>query len=534
MESDDQTEVASGSGTYRRETREIYLNWCLEGATDRHQAKKIHSEILTTMLIEFPSDLLALDQRNQELQHTTNQEENNLRSIIEKAKFTFHSATSPREHHLKRWHCVHKVTFTATLSTLKKNSQVFQKMKDSKVYINEHHFSSETWDIAHIGFLQGLNIKHIHRHEAKHRIQTQLEDINPEFPKFELVQARVRSGQKQTAFHQTRAYEVQCARKDAKALSKMLTSGPFRKTMTFVPYAFKKRQPAAFLQAITNQNKELTDTWVVKIEGATDTVLEEIRPEILEQPGVTDIVPVYNGQDKGQWKILVNQKSFGTFRHWLGKHWPTMLQNITQTAMASIPETHPPMTITSAAAGDSDNESRSEDSYATAFTNAMSVLTADTTNELRADTHTEESNQKRAPPSFAEILRSPSPVSAVTYGSTRGKEAHAGRQSTNSSSKYSQRTPSENTTQALEAKILSMTKESKALKEKIETLVETVQKQAEQTQSLQQMLTQLMQIQNDQQIYGPPTPQRRKIDFNVAINAETEAFEADKHQQHQK
>ena len=79
-----------------------------------------------------------------------------------------------------------------------------------------------------------------------------------------------------------------------------------------------------------------------------------------------------------------------------------------------------------------------------------------------------------------------------------------------------------------------MTNESKALKEKIETLVETVQKQAEQTQSLQQMLIQLMQIQNDQQIYGPPTPQRRKIDFNAAINAETEAFEADKHQQHQK
>ena len=79
-----------------------------------------------------------------------------------------------------------------------------------------------------------------------------------------------------------------------------------------------------------------------------------------------------------------------------------------------------------------------------------------------------------------------------------------------------------------------MTNESKALKEKIETLVETVQKQAEQTQSLQQMLIQLMQIQNDQQIYGPPTPQRRKIDVNAAINAESEAFEADKHQQHQK
>ena len=75
-----------------------------------------------------------------------------------------------------------------------------------------------------------------------------------------------------------------------------------------------------------------------------------------------------------------------------------------------------------------------------------------------------------------------------------------------------------------------MTKESAALKATIDTLVETVQKQAEQTQSLQLMLAQIMQIQSDQHIYGPPTPQRRKIDFNVAINAGTEAFDADNNQ----
>jgi len=72
--------------------------------------------------------------------------------------------------------------------------------------------------------------------------------------------------------------------------------------------------------------------------------------------------------------------------------------------------------------------------------------------------------------------------------------------------------------------------ESAALNEKIASLVQTVQKQAEQTASLQQMIAQLMQFQNEHQIYRPPTPQRRKINFNEAINAETAAFNADKDQ----
>jgi len=102
MDSDDQTEVASsGSGKFRQATREILLNWCLEGATDRHQAKKIHGDVLFAMLTAFPNELIALDQTNQELHNSENLRKDKLKTTIEKAKFTFHSAPSNREQHLK-------------------------------------------------------------------------------------------------------------------------------------------------------------------------------------------------------------------------------------------------------------------------------------------------------------------------------------------------------------------------------------------------------------------------------------------------
>jgi len=534
MDADDMTEVASsGSGKKRQETREISLNWCIEGATDRQQAKKIQNKVLFMMLKTFANEVTALDQTNQELQWDSHQKEKEFQQILTKAKFQCFSAPSIRETQLRRWYCVHKIITTVSLSTLKRHPNVLEKIKENKVYINEHHFNTETWDVAHIGFLQGLNIKHIHRNEAKRQIQAQLALNNAEHPNFELVSVRVRSGQKQTAFHQTRAYEVQCARSDAKALAKMLTSGPFRQTMIFVPYAFKKRQPEAFLQAIMNQNKELADTWIVKLQGLTDIILEEIRPIIMSQPGVKAIVPTHNGQDKGQWKILVSQKKFAAFRRWLGTQWNTITKNLTEETLASIPETHPPMIITSADTGDNDDDSTGEESYATAFTNAMSVITTDTFTGSVQDSNTKDNNRNPAPPSFAEVLRNPSPISTVTYGSNGGRGTLPGPQPRHQHTPGYHQVKGKNTTE-LEDQLKLMASESKVLKEKIETLVQTVQKQAEQTESLQQMLAQIMTIQNEQQIYGPPTPQRRKIDFNVAINAETEAFNADKNQHHQK
>ena len=76
MDADDMTEVASsGSGKKRQETREISLNWCIEGATDRQQAKKIQNEVLFMMLKTFANEVTALDQTNQELQWDSNQKE---------------------------------------------------------------------------------------------------------------------------------------------------------------------------------------------------------------------------------------------------------------------------------------------------------------------------------------------------------------------------------------------------------------------------------------------------------------------------
>jgi hypothetical protein len=85
-----------------------------------------------------------------------------------------------------------------------------------------------------------------------------------------------------SAFRQTQSYKIQCSRSDAKTLAKLLKSGPFRKTLPFVPYSLKRTNPEAFLKAIQQQNAMLNHTWVVKIEGFTSEAIECISHKVMK------------------------------------------------------------------------------------------------------------------------------------------------------------------------------------------------------------------------------------------------------------
>ena len=114
---------------------------------------------------------------------------------------------------------------------------------------------TKQWDITHLGFLQGYNVLHVSKHHTKLRLLQETQKINPDTPQFEIANSRVWSGQGSGPFHCTQAHEIQCAREDASKLTRMLKSGVFRQKMSFVPYAFKKHKPDAFLKAIQLQNK---------------------------------------------------------------------------------------------------------------------------------------------------------------------------------------------------------------------------------------------------------------------------------------
>jgi hypothetical protein len=375
VDDDATTQATGGSGKNKVELHELCVNWCLEGATDKKKVKADLAAVLLSILKAFPDELFVLDNSHQELHYhpTKNRPETiKIQKLID-AQFTIHEANSTREQKLQRWTCVHKLMSSVSLSTIKQHGDVFKMIKSVHAYANVHHFEPSNWDISHLGFLREFNVKHLHKAAAKIKLQRDLLSTSDTVPHFELTNARVKSHKKSSAFGQTQSYEIQCSRSDAKTLAKLLKSGPFRKTLPFVPYSLKRTNPEAFLKAIQQQNAMLNHTWVVKIEGFTSEAIDCIRPTILKYPGVSDIVPMYNGSDRGAWKILLHQNQFKKFRKWLDIEWETITSTITAAATENKPPTHPEYSVTSAAGYESDDDEDDDDSYATAFSNAMSA-----------------------------------------------------------------------------------------------------------------------------------------------------------------
>jgi hypothetical protein len=298
---------------------------------------------------------------------------------LKKAKLTIYEAKSRSKKKLKRWHAVHKVRSTASLSDLRNHYMVMEKIRENKAYATMHHFDVNEWDIAHLGFLQGYNNIHMGPQATLNRLQNELSQINPAYPAFKIATARIRPAQstKKSKFS-IQAYKIQCPRSHAKELSKLLTSGPFRKTMSFIPYAYKQTKPDMFLNALRVHNKHLEDTWIVKIHGFTDAAMQTCKDKLSDHIGVIDVVPSYLGSERGEWKILVEKSKIDIYYKWLAGEISTITQQLPDSIKEATPTTYPPWGINSRPPifQQDDATQADADSYATMLSNAMSCATA--------------------------------------------------------------------------------------------------------------------------------------------------------------
>jgi hypothetical protein len=375
-EDDDKTVTSAGSGKNERDFVETTVKWCINNMSDATKAKLAVAEILATMLFTFSEELVIVDNKGEEFVHVENQTEAELKEKVKKGKFTVHQATSRSERRMQRWYCIHTLRSNQSLSSIKQHYVIMSKIKQMKAYVTTHQFDQDKWDIAHLGFLQGYNVQHMGSVAAKMKVLHDAQKIDPNCPKFELSTARIRSGQSDHRAHITQAYEIQCHREDARKMIQIFKSGDFKTAMSFVPYAYKKTKPEAFLNAIKLQNKNLTETWVLKIEGFTEDAIKHVSKQLLSRPGASDIVPSYGGKDKGEWKILISKNNMKNYYTWLSNELPAMIESLPQVIQQATPDNFPIHSINSRPPATYQDEDEDDDSYGTMFSNAMSVATA--------------------------------------------------------------------------------------------------------------------------------------------------------------
>ena len=377
---DDKTVTSGGSEKNNQKMREISVKWCFNGMTDNKTVKAALIDILTTIMQVHNEDIIITDHNAREFEFNEDiDEEKQRKSLHKEGKFPIHKATAKGESRLNRWFATHKIRTTLSLSTIKGHFLIRDKMQHARAYMTLHQFALNKWDIAHLGFLQGYNVMHVSKHHTKLRLMKETQSVSDKTPIFEVANSRVRSGQGQGPYHCTQAYEIQCAREDASKMTKIMQTGIFRTTMAFVPYAYKKYKPEAFLKAIHLQNKNLTETWVIKIQGFTAEAMEHCQPTLQNQQGVSTITPTPRGTDIGEWKILIRRQDLANYYQWLGTH----MKQITDSIPSQIqpPDNYPAYSINSQPPQSYQDTDEDEVSFGTMFSNAMTELSAQSQTE---------------------------------------------------------------------------------------------------------------------------------------------------------
>jgi hypothetical protein len=254
---------------------------------------------------------------------------------------------------------------------------------------------------------------------------------------------------------------------------------------------------------------------------------------------------MYNGSDKGAWKILVHQQQFKNFRKWLDIKWKSITATITTEATDNKPPTHPPYSITSAADYESDAEDDDEDSYATAFSNAMSAASVrdkDWNLELPpelprgpgAGSYVEAVTQRSSASQMSKLTQGT--ASAGRGGSGRGGRGHgfaAGHSSYSDTQQQTQQliaaletanADRESDRKLFEIKLTEMQRaneellqtkadDSLTLQAQVLQLTASMAQQSTATTELSAMVKQMLTLQSGIRD-GPPTPKRRAISQN--------------------
>ena len=379
MDDDDLTEVA-GSNRKKNEAveEEKLVKWQLPGHQDIFNAKKTLIHLLTTLIMTHSSDITIIDSKQREWMFNGTDDENRFKKDVEKIAVNLHPIKNKKENSVVRWVSITKIRSVTKISEWKNNESFYDEVHDAKVYLFPHPFGYDEWDIISIGFIKDIHAVHYPRDLLQDQIHHLLKKQEKEPPTFQLVSQRITTNDKTAS---TKAYVLQCQKKDAEKMVHLMTHGPFRDpaNQKFVPFRYKRTKPEVFLNCIRQQNEVYFKTWIIKLEGITNEAMQYIGTNIMKIRGVLHVVPSKRIQEIGEWKILTDRTKCNTVHKQLGDRWAELIQLIPGKLLQEAPTTYPAPMISSKRARDYQEDESEDDSYGSLLTTGteISVLTLD-------------------------------------------------------------------------------------------------------------------------------------------------------------
>jgi hypothetical protein len=314
MDDDDKTVQSRGNGSKNDEELKDFLIKITirpkrrELRMTKSEVLNIHRNICQAMLA-IPGTLTIVDNSKEE------------HAFASSIKGTEQQFKPKQRNNDNQWIIIVRIITDLSLSTIKNYYEVNEQLSHDKykVFIHQHFFKEDEWNIAKIGFLHNVHVGHVPKDLAKTRLLEKLKQQDKLYI-LELFSTFVTCDTQKGPIR-TQAYEIQCNAKDAKQLGRLL-----EKALVLTPYYYKRKDPATFEKSVKIQNHCLSNLWVMKVEGVSTDLMKELEPALKNKYSkISDITPTRRTEADGEWRIIIAKDHFISTTNELRAAWESDL-----------------------------------------------------------------------------------------------------------------------------------------------------------------------------------------------------------------
>jgi hypothetical protein len=221
---------------------------------------------------------------------------------------------------------MHRIRTTATITAIRNLPRVQKLLRDNGVFMTEHRWSEDVWDISQQGFMLGIDPQFYTPLQAHQRISLALETALKKssapirIPKFVVAFCTPQVNIGSTSV-KTKAYAIETEKSKAIEMQRVLKEA-CKQTNDFVPFHLRSKHPEAFSRYVQQQSKILSQNHTIVLNYLGNQTILYLEDRIKAISGVLDLVPSQKVESDGKFRVLVKKENFYKVRSEISKNLP--------------------------------------------------------------------------------------------------------------------------------------------------------------------------------------------------------------------
>ena len=221
---------------------------------------------------------------------------------------------------------MHRIRTTATITAIRNLPRVQKLLRDNGVFMTEHRWSEDVWNISQQGFMLGIDPQFYTPLQAHQRISSALEKALKKsttpirIPKFAVAFCTPQVNIGSTSV-KTKAYAIETEKSKAIEMQRALKEA-CKQTNDFVPFHLRSKHPEAFSRYVQQQSKILSQNHTIVLNYLGNQTILYLEDRIKAISGVLDLVPSQKVESDGKFRVLVKKENFYKVRSEISKKLP--------------------------------------------------------------------------------------------------------------------------------------------------------------------------------------------------------------------